>query len=145
MVAGDVMQDQKGFTLIELMIVVAIISILFAIALPAYQDYTVRLRTTEDLIAISAAKLGIVENAANGAPLTTGIQTVALATRNIAQNGIQSTANGILNITLTLAAGGGTLTPTPALVPRVPPASVVQWTCTCDNPNKARLPAECRG
>ena len=54
------MNKQKGFTLIELMIVVAIVGILAAIAIPAYQDYTVRARVTEGLSLASAAKITVV-------------------------------------------------------------------------------------
>ena len=58
---------QKGFTLIELMIVVAIIGILAAVALPAYQDYTIRARVTEGLTLASAAKTAVAETFANTA------------------------------------------------------------------------------
>ena len=56
---------QAGFTLIELMIVVAIIGILAAVALPAYQDYTVRAKVSEGAIAASAIKVGVTEMFAN--------------------------------------------------------------------------------
>jgi type IV pilus assembly protein PilA len=55
------MKIQKGFTLIELMIVIAILGILIAIALPAYQDYTVRAKVTEGLNLAAAAKLASSE------------------------------------------------------------------------------------
>ena len=63
---------QKGFTLIELMIVVAIIGILAAVALPAYQDYTVRAKVTEGISLAGAAKLAVTENAQNGQPFASG-------------------------------------------------------------------------
>ena len=57
---------QKGFTLIELMIVVAIIGILAAVALPAYQDYTIRAKVSEGISLSAAVKTAITEAAANG-------------------------------------------------------------------------------
>jgi type IV pilus assembly protein PilA len=72
---------QAGFTLIELMIVVAIIGILAAVALPAYQDYTVRAKVSEGAIAASAIKVGVTEMFANSgmAGITAYAAEVALA------------------------------------------------------------------
>ena len=58
-------QGQKGFTLIELMITVAIVAILAAIALPAYQNYTIRTQVSEGYVLASAAKTAIAETVAN--------------------------------------------------------------------------------
>jgi type IV pilus assembly protein PilA len=79
-------QLQKGFTLIELMIVVAIIGILAAVALPAYQDYTVRARVSEGLVLAATAKAAVADNAANTKPFAAGFSGVGLATKAVTAN-----------------------------------------------------------
>jgi type IV pilus assembly protein PilA len=71
---------QQGFTLIELMIVVAIIGILAAVALPAYQDYTIRAKVTEGLVLAAGLKPVVADNAANGTSDATGGLFAGMAT-----------------------------------------------------------------
>ena len=71
---------QKGFTLIELMIVVAIIAILAAIAIPAYQDYLVRTQASEGVTMMDGAKVGVTEFFANTGRLPTNNQSAGLPT-----------------------------------------------------------------
>ncbi len=105
---------QQGFTLIELMIVVAIIGILAAVALPAYQDYTIRAKVTEGMSLASSAKIAVAENAASGANFDSG-WTAPGATNNVTSVAIDATT-GAITITYTAAvvpAAANTLTITP--------------------------------
>jgi type IV pilus assembly protein PilA len=92
---------QKGFTLIELMIVVAIIGILAAVALPAYQDYTVRAKMSEVILAASACRTSITEVYQTGgtAPAANGWgceNTIGGASKYV--NTIQTNLNGLITV-----------------------------------------------
>lgn len=139
------MNNQKGFTLIELMIVVAIIAILAAIALPAYQDYTIRARVSEAAVLASGAKTTVAENIANNggtiaAGACLGVDTTAPATTNVASFGCAD-ATGEISVVTTTKAGGVTLKFKPVAGAGV---AGTKWTCVASGGKAAYYPAECR-
>lgn len=138
-----------GFTLIELMVVVAIIAILAALALPAYQDYTIRAQVAEGLSIAGTARAAVWEYASNrgtlpatnasaGLPAPASITGPYVAQVEVVAAGIQVTYGNKVNA----AISGQTLVLAPTLIAD---ESAVNWTCTGGSlPDKYRATA-CRG
>jgi type IV pilus assembly protein PilA len=143
------MNNQKGFTLIELMIVIAIVGILAAVALPAYQDYTIRAKLAEPMAALSEAKSSMAEYFVAMGKLpanatAAGIRT-AINTKMTSTMGVSTTGN--LTVTLTNDSSLGDAAGQDIILSLLKSTGgQLQYNCTAGTAMPVKfLPANCRG
>jgi type IV pilus assembly protein PilA len=148
---------QRGFTLIELMIVVVIIGLLSVVALPAYQDYTVRAKMSELMLAVSVCRTAVSEvYVAGGAPPGAG-QWGCEGGSSKYSAGISTDANGLIMVTaqnVGAAVNGKSIQLAPYIggvaadAPSMMGSPITEWRCgpTASNGvSRKYLPASCRG
>ncbi len=138
----EIKRKQSGFTLIELMIVIAIIAILMALAIPAYQDYTIRTKNSEAVSVSGAAKLAVAET--------------CQSTGNIANNGFNFSSSKYVT---SVAVGGSCTAPTVTSISAntggnavtftftgtyATGAGRIDWGCNATGGTVSQYPAECR-
>ncbi len=137
------MKNQKGFTLIELMIVVAIIAILAAIALPAYQDYLVKSRVSEVILAASSARTTVSEAAATdtGSTMPASVPIETQSSKYVASVGYSA---GVITAVSRDLGGSTEEAQTITLTGSKSANGQVRWVCDGTIPAKYR-PATCQG
>ena len=139
---------QQGFTLIELMIVVAIVGILAAIALPAYRDYTIRAKVSEALAAAGACKTSVADYAANKGGLPGDLSASGCSSNPTQFVGSLNVSSGAITVTTSTNtelgdAASKTVTMTPSAV-NTATFVIGTWTCAPGSMPTKYLPGSCR-
>lgn len=136
---------QKGFTLIELMIVVAIIGILAAVALPAYQDYTKRSHVSEGLALAGGAKTAVTEYYSSNGEWPNGNAEAGVATStSITGNAVRSVAVGNADGKITVTFGTKVEAGATLVLAGTNADGSITWDCTDGTLNSKFRPANCR-
>ena len=145
-------KGQQGFTLIELMIVIAIIGILAAIAIPAYQDYVVRSRVSEGLSLADGAKTAIAEYYTNHGSfppsnVSAGLASAASITGNYVKSVNVGTTAGQIVVTFSSTApqkANSAIDGSTLLLSALSGTGSIGWTCKAGTINTKYLPSSCR-
>lgn len=139
---------QKGFTLIELMITVAIVGILAAVALPAYQDYTIRAQVSEGLVLADGAKVVVAEYHANKGDLPdTSTEAGYSGAVGKYVSGVQLGTNGVITATFGGTSVNSKLSgDTVSLTPEEDTTTGnLKWVCSSTTIDQKYLPSSCTG
>lgn len=140
-------QTQKGFTLIELMIVVAIVGILAAVAIPAYSDYTTRAKVTEGISLAAGAKTTVTENLIAGATANSGLNFASGSTN---LSGVGSTTGNVKTVSvasdgdITVTYGASGIDDATIIMEVTDNSGSITWTCTGGTLAAQFRPSNCR-
>ena len=137
---------QAGFTLIELMIVIAILSVLISIAIPAYQNYTIRTKVSEGINGANWLKFAVVETFQSTGSVADQAATGAdiLNTQTQYVDSIQVAGDGSGTITITTRNTGAQPDVILSLTPTLVAGETIQWTCATVQGQPQHVPSECR-